>query len=48
MARFAYLAENGPASIVEIISRVGMSDKKVKFTVRDLIQNGYPTTATGD
>lgn len=44
----AYLAEQGPATVSEIVSHVGMSDEKVKFIVRDLIQNGYVTTVAGD
>ena len=42
----AYIAEDGPSSVLEIVRKTDMNDEKVKTILRGLIRNGYVVTVS--
>jgi len=44
----AYISENGPASLSEIVKESSLSDEKVKIILRGLMKDGYVAPSTGE
>ncbi len=44
----AYVSENGPSGVSEIVKEVGLSDEKVKLILKGLMDNGYVQAVTQD
>lgn len=44
----AYLAEQGPASVSEVVKETNLGEEKVKLILRGLMQNGYVQAVTQD
>ena len=44
----AYLSEQGPAGVPEIVRETNLSEEKVKLILKGLMDSGYVTTATGE
>ena len=44
----AYLSEQGPAGVPELVRETNLSEDKVKLILKGLMESGFVMTATGE